>query len=268
MYIDGLAERGRFIESHTTRFATKLQSADIGVTVVQPAKGGKYSAIKIKRLESVIQNSDWIQLLRKVIEPIRKEIFGVHEVEKSAMSDLSTDRSSLSYMKLRFSITYLCHGKPDAREIPLPLDTICQHIILSTNKYALTSQAPTSIRHSNNKECPRIQHLTIKLYSVIRSRSLIQLFFERGIVLSYPTIRTFINDLSQTVKVLYSDSDNKVLPSALRMGLFTIFVDDNLDKNSSSVNAKAHFHGTGVSVLQYPTTDNPGLIRLRKKFGE
>ena len=148
MYIDGLAERGRFIESHTTRFATKLQSADIGLTVVQPVKGGKYKAIKTKLLESVLQNSDWIQLLRKVIEPIREEIFGVQKVEKSAMSDLSTDQSSLSYIKLSFLITYLCHGKPDTRDVPLPLDTICQQIILNTNKRASTRK---TIRHSSNR---------------------------------------------------------------------------------------------------------------------
>ena len=58
MYIDGLAKRGRFIESHTTRFATKLRSADIGLTVAQPVKGGNYKVIKTKRLESVMQSSD------------------------------------------------------------------------------------------------------------------------------------------------------------------------------------------------------------------
>ena len=70
------------------------------------------------------------------------------------------------------------------------------------------------------------------------------------------------------MKVLYNDSNNKVLPSALRLGLFKIFVDDNLDKNCSSVNAKANFHGTAITVLQYPTIDNPGLKRSRKRFSE
>ena len=48
--------------------------------------------------------------------------------------------------------------------------------------------------------------------------------------------------------------------------LFTIFVDDNVDKNSSSVDAKQHFHGTGVSVIQFPTKENRGVARARKKF--
>ena len=50
--------------------------------------------------------------------------------------------------------------------------------------------------------------------------------------MSFDRILSFLNELSQTVRVLFNESDNKVLPSALRKGIFTIFVDDNVDKNS------------------------------------
>ena len=51
-------------------------------------------------------------------------------------------------------------------------------------------------------------------------------------------------------KALYSDSEDKVLPSTLRRGIFTIFVDYNVDKNSSSITAGGHFQGEGVTALQ------------------
>ena len=49
-------------------------------------------------------------------------------------------------------------------------------------------------------------------------------------------------------KALYSDSEDKVLPSTLRRGIFTIFVDYNIDKNSSSDTAGGHFQGEGVTA--------------------
>ena len=78
----------------------------------------------------------------------------------------------------------------------------------------------------------------------------------------------FLNELSETVKALYNDSGDKVLPSTLHRGIFTIFVDDNVDKNSLSVTAAGHFHGTGVTVLQFPSEENPGIQRKRKTFKE
>ena len=181
------------------------------------------------------------------------------------MSDLCTSPPDLPYNKLSFLMTYLCNGRPDYRNIPLPLDTMCQQVILNTKKNSRHSETQ-SIRHARHKECHRIQHETLKLYSVIRCKSLIHVFFEHGIILSYDRIRSCLCELSLTVTDLYRTSDSKVLPSALRKFVFTIFVDDNVDKNSSSVDAKEHFHGTGVTVLQYPTTENPGQQRYRKKF--
>ena len=46
-----------------------------------------------------------------------------------------------------------------------------------------------------------------------------------------------------------------MLPSTLRRGIFTIFVDDNVDKNSSSVTAAGHFQGAGVTALQLTNED-------------
>ena len=71
----------------------------------------------------------------------------------------------------------------------------------------------------------------------------------------------FINELSETVKALYNDSEDKVLPSTQHQGIFIIFVDDNVDKNSSSVTAAGHFHGTGVTHLQFPSEKNPRIQR-------
>ena len=151
-----------------TRFAAKIVNAATGLTVVQSTSGGKYKAFKTSRLAAVITDAEWCQMLRKVVEPIREEIFQVHKMEKSSMPDISLESLSLQYKKLGFLITYLCHGKPDASYLPLNLDTICQQIVFNTNKRPPSSKSKI-IRHSSDKECPGVHYTTIKLYSAIKS---------------------------------------------------------------------------------------------------
>ena len=47
-------------------------------------------------------------------------------------------------------------------------------------------------------------------------------------------------------------------PACLQKGLLTIGALDNLDHNPSSTTAVNAFHGTGISLFQFPTRDNPG----------
>ena len=58
LYIDGLAEIGKSIDSHITRFAAKIVNADIGLTVVQWTSGGKYKAFKTSLLAAVIPDAE------------------------------------------------------------------------------------------------------------------------------------------------------------------------------------------------------------------
>lgn len=54
----------------------------------------------------------------------------------------------------------------------------------------------------------------------------------------------------------------------LRKGLFTVFVDDNLDENSSSYTATSNFHGGSVTTVQFFSEGHKGEIRYKKKFSE
>ena len=47
----------------------------------------------------------------------------------------------------------------------------------------------------------------------------------------------------------------------MRKGLFTVGALDNLDHNPSSTTSKSSFHGTGISLLQLPTENQPGESR-------
>ncbi len=49
-----------------------------------------------------------------------------------------------------------------------------------------------------------------------------------------------------------------MVPVQLRRGLFTIGALDNLDHNPSNTTAKGSFHGTGITIFQFPTSSNFG----------
>ena len=49
------------------------------------------------------------------------------------------------------------------------------------------------------------------------------------------------------------------IPGSSRKGIFTVIAKDNIDLNSSSSTATSHYHGTSMSILQFPTKDTPGI---------
>ena len=89
LYINGLAEIEKSIDSHATQFAAKIDNTDIGLTAAQSTSGGKYKAFQTSRLAAGIPDEEWCQMLKKVVEPIREKNFQVHKMEKFSMSDLS-----------------------------------------------------------------------------------------------------------------------------------------------------------------------------------
>ena len=57
------------------------------------------------------------------------------------------------------------------------------------------------------------------------------------------------------------ERDKVFLPKMLRKLLFTIIAKDNVDLISSSNTATAHYHGTSMTVLQFPLSTCPGKIQ-------
>ena len=49
-----------------------------------------------------------------------------------------------------------------------------------------------------------------------------------------------------------------MVPAQLRRGLFTVGALDNFDHNPSRTTAKGSFHGTVISMFQFPTSSNLG----------
>ena len=61
----------------------------------------------------------------------------------------------------------------------------------------------------------------------------------------------------------YQDED-LVCPPKLRTNVFTTAGVDNIDHNPTSRSAKDSFHGTAISMMQFPTSDKPGKTREKQ----
>ena len=110
-------------------------------------------------------------------------------------------------------------------------------------------------------ETPIISYISLKLYSTVRSKNLIQKLHHIGICSSYNRVIGLLSGWAKTALQFYRDND-QVIPLKLRRGVFTVFTKDNIDKNSSSNQATKHFHGTSVCAFQSMKTITDGLIQI------
>ncbi|KAG1681694.1 hypothetical protein GQR58_011690 [Nymphon striatum] len=112
-------------------------------------------------------------------------------------------------------------------------------------------------RHSKKREPPLPLYVGLNVYTLTRSKNLVTSLCMLGISVSFDPIIELENLLSDAVCKRFGE-EGLVCPSQLRKGLFTVGALDNIDYNPFSTTAKDSFHGTGISIFQFPTATNPG----------
>ena len=86
------------------------------------------------------------------------------------------------------------------------------------------------------------------------------ILYKLGVSVSYDRIIEVEDSIASAICKRFRE-ENLVCPVNLRRGLFTIGALDNIDHNPSSTTAQGSFHGTGISVFQFPTPLNYGIPR-------
>ena len=131
--------------------------------------------------------------------------------------------------------------------------TVSQTILF--NYKTKSANSATKSRHAANKEPPLPLYIGLKIHTETRSR--MQLY-NLELSVSYYRVLQLENQLANAV---CDDNPSKgaVVPAQLRSGLFTVGALDNLDHNPTSSTVKGSFHGTGISLFQFPTAENPGI---------
>ena len=113
----------------------------------------------------------------------------------------------------------------------------------------------TQNRHSPEREPPLPLYIDLNLHSQTRSKTLVD-----NISVSYDRVCQVKNYLAVSV-CQQSNADGIVCPSNLRKGIFAVGALDNIDHNPSSTTAEGSLHGTGISIMQFPTQKKQGICR-------
>ena len=101
------------------------------------------------------------------------------------------------------------------------------------------------------REVPVVRHLTLKVYSKVRCKDIINTLHKNGLTLSYDRLLSFTDELSSIMIELYKRSGNRVLPSKIKSDIFTMFADDNIDLNSKSVTATKNYHSPAFLFFNF-----------------
>lgn len=135
--------------------------------------------------------------------------------------------------------------------------TVCQSILFNVKKRGSNQQ---QVRHSLQREPPLPVYLGLSIHASLRSKTLICKLYQLGLSISYERVMEIEELVAKSVSER-SVEDGCVAPLSLKKKLFSVGALDNLDHNPSSTTATSSFHGTGISIFQFPTELNPGENR-------
>ena len=152
------------------------------------------------------------------------------------------------------------HNSPNMSQATLSIAQLLQY-----NTFARRRPGSNAIYHMKGRETPLPIYMGLTLHAKTRKRDLVDTLFSLGLSISYDRVLEISTAMNNRVCELYM-SDNVVCPPNLREGLFCTAAVDNIDHNPSSTTSTDSFHGTGISLFQYPTIDEQGHDRRQLSY--
>ena len=86
-------------------------------------------------------------------------------------------------------------------------------------------------RHAKTHETPMMIYILLKIYSVTRSRNLIDILFNLGLCISYDRFLEITKNIHENFRESCENS-KFFFPDILEMRLFTVMLKDNIALNS------------------------------------
>ena len=126
----------------------------------------------------------------------------------------------------------------------------------------IRSNAQQRVRHDKSRETPLSIFLSLYIHSKTRSKELIDKMHDLGLCISYSRVIDISTCCGQSMIDRFND-ENVVCPSKAKSGVTTGGMIDNIDANFKSRLSLDSFHGTAISLVQFPTVDNPGEARRK-----
>ena len=143
-------------------------------------------------------------------------------------------------------------------KVSLPLS----QLLMFNTKKKTSSESTPAVYHTKSRKTPVAIYNSLRIYSQTRKKELVEKVFDQGLCISFDRTLEISTQLANTVCAQFKH-ELCVCPTKLKKTLFTVGAVDNIDHNPSARTAKHSFHGTVISLSQFPTANNPGTDRER-----
>ncbi|WAQ98989.1 hypothetical protein MAR_023362 [Mya arenaria] len=138
--------------------------------------------------------------------------------------------------------------------------TISQMFLFNAVKHSRHASTSGQVRHKADRETPLPLYIGLKLHAATRKKRLVGMMFQLGMSVCYDRVLQVITDLANGTCDRF-EAEGVVCPVNMKLGLFTVGALDNCDHNPTSATAHDSFHGTSISLFQFPTEAVPGTDR-------
>ena len=265
MYVNRLADFGINKQINKTRLKVSVLEK---FPEAQEQHDGKNTVIVFEEgmknmLREALKKRDFsedVAILAKAATIVRKDIFNHDHFTFTGSFPPKCQEDSLP-SSLKSLVSLIFNGpdlKDQDRHDSQACLTISQLILYSVKKRP--SKLDVKPRHTLQREPPIPVYIGLNIHQLTRSKKFIQQFYQMGISISYDRVLELEEWIATAVCEQFGE-DGVVAPACLRKGLFTVGALDNLDHNPSSTTSVNSFHGTGISLFQFPTRNDPGESR-------
>ena len=129
--------------------------------------------------------------------------------------------------------------------------------LLQYNCCSRYKEGASTYRHSKERKTPFSLFLGMSVYAKTQKKVLVELLHDHGLSVLYDRVLEISAQLGDAAVSRYEE-ERVVCPLVFRKRIFTTAAMDNIDHNSTATTATTSFHGTSISLFQYPTLDNKG----------
>lgn len=264
MYEDRLGQLGEHITENRTRFKQKVidKFSDFGVQEQFDGKNimlvfpdGMREMLSSMKL---VSHEEEALLFAKVAKICRDDMFKTENKFSGTFPPQCQEKSVSSTIKHLTSMILYGPDMKGATHYSQHCLTISQ--MFTHNSKQTHKKETVNKRHSLKREPPLPIYIGLNIHTQTRSKKLIDKLALLGICITYDRVVELEHGLHLDMCKQF-EMENLVCPANLKMGIFTIGALDNIDHNLSSTTAQNSFHGTGISVIQFPTEERPGVSR-------
>ena len=259
MYAESLEGYGINWSCHVSRFANLLIQRTPGL--LKGICSGKVSVFFDSAVPSVVKSpEEFFDSLVQVVGPIRKAMLLKCQSNDSTMQFDKESQIQSVPIELLTLINFILEGIDLSTKGFSKESLFISQAMMFNFKSNRNKEAPVvDKRHHISRETPFPLYSAIKIYSMSRSKTIINWLFSCGLCINYKRLLSITTGLANNMIQQYK-LEGAFIPSNLRKNVFTIIAKDNIDHNARSTTATKHYHGTSFSVLQFPSLDMPGTV--------